>query len=44
MAMVDGNGLPISASITSVSPHEVTLIETTLEPCFAPDLPQRLIG
>jgi transposase len=31
-------------SIESASPHEVTLVETTLEERFVDELPQRLIG
>ena len=44
MAVADGAGLPLAVSIASASPHEVTLVEATLDACFAPDLPDRLIG
>ena len=44
MAMADGAGLPLAISIASASPHEVTLVDATLDACFAPDLPERLIG
>jgi len=44
MAVADRAGLPISVCVTSASPHEVTLVEATLAACFAPELPERLIG
>lgn len=44
MAMADSAGLPISVCVTSASPHEVTLVEETLDVNFAPGRPQRLIG
>ena len=44
MAVADGAGLPLAVRIASASPHEVTLVEATLEACFAPGLPARLIG
>jgi transposase len=44
MAVADGAGLPLAVSIASASPHEVTLVEATLDACFAPAPPERLIG
>jgi len=44
VAVADGAGLPLAVSIASASPHEVTLVEATLNQCFAPQLPARLIG
>ena len=44
MAVADGAGLPVAVSIASASPHEVTLVDATLRACFAPALPERLIG
>jgi transposase len=45
MAILDGAGLPIAIHVTSASPHEVTLAETTLSKCFiANEKPERLIG
>lgn len=44
MAMADGAGLPLAVSIASASPHEVTLVDATLDACFAPRAPARLIG
>ena len=31
MVLIDGNGLPLAATIASASPHEVTLIEPLLD-------------
>ncbi|PMP72940.1 MAG: hypothetical protein C0184_16770 [Chloroflexus aggregans] len=44
IAMADGAGRPLSISITRARPHEVTLVETTLEASCASDLPRRLLG
>jgi transposase len=44
MAIADGSGLPIAICIESASPHEVTLVERTLDKCFLAQLPKRLIG
>jgi transposase len=44
MAVTDGAGLPLAISIASASPHEVTLVETTLDAAFIGQPPQRLIG
>ncbi len=45
MAMTDGTGLHLTVSVTSASRlHEVTLVESTLDACFAPDIPKRVIG
>jgi transposase len=44
MAVADGTGLPLAVGIASASPHEVTLVDATLDACFAPALPARLIG
>ena len=44
MAIVDSHGLPVSVCIESASPHEVTLVEKTLEHLFVKNKPQRLIG
>ena len=44
MAITDAGGAVLSVSIESASPHEVTLVETTLEERFVDELPQRLIG
>ena len=44
MAVADRTGLPIAISVGSASPHEVTLVESTLEARFTDDQPERLIG
>ena len=44
MAVADGAGLPIAIHTTSASPHEITLVEATLEQRFVAALPERLIG
>jgi len=44
MAISDRAGLPIAAGIASASPHEVTLVEETIENSFIPYDPTRLIG
>lgn len=44
MAMADRSGLPIAACITSASPHEVTLVQATLDASFLRESPVRLIG
>ena len=44
MAVADGTGLPIAISVGSASPHEVKLVEPTLEARFVDEQPERLIG
>jgi len=44
MAISDGAGLPVACCIESASPHEVTLVERTLDERFTPEAPLRLIG
>ena len=44
MAIADGAGLPVSIVVASASPHEVTLVEETVNHAFAPVLPERMIG
>lgn len=44
MAVTDGTGLPIAVHITSASPHEVTLVEETLDQAWIETLPEKLIG
>ena len=44
MAIADRAGLPIAAWIASASPHEVTLVEATIDACFVRDAPDRLVG
>ena len=44
MAIADRSGLPVAIGIESASPHEVKLVEDTLEQRFVPAYPERLIG
>jgi len=44
MAITDSHGLPISVCIESASPHEVTLVEQTIDATFLEHAPDRLIG
>lgn len=44
MAITDAAGAVLSVSIHSASPHEVTLVEQTLEDRFLIPHPERLIG
>lgn len=44
MAIADRAGLPVAAGIASASPHEVTLVEATLDQRFLDEDPKRLIG
>jgi len=44
MAMADRSGLPVSMHAASASPHEVTLVESTLRDRFVEEKPERLIG
>jgi transposase len=44
MAVADGAGLPLALSVGRAAPHEVTLVEETLEKRFTKEKPERLIG
>ncbi len=44
MAIADALGLPIAVGIESASPHEVTLVEETLDNAFLAEAIHRLIG
>ncbi len=44
MAIADTSGLPVAAHIESASPHEVTLVEETIDSCFTEHAPDKLIG
>jgi transposase len=44
MVITDATGLPIALSLTSATPHEVTLVESTLDTRFIEPCPLRLIG
>jgi transposase len=44
MAIADAAGFPISAHIESASPHEVKLVEATIDSGFTQYAPDRIIG
>jgi len=44
MAIADASGLPVAAHVESASPHEVKLVEATIESSFVVHTPERLIG
>jgi transposase len=44
MAIADRSGLPVAAGIASASPHEVTLVEETIDNGFLEHAPDCLIG
>jgi transposase len=44
MAVADTHGLPVAVCVTSASPHEVTLVEETLDAVFLEEAPPILIG
>jgi transposase len=44
MAVVEAEGLPVAITIDSANPHEVKLVEQTLDARFVDSLPERLIG
>ena len=44
MAIADASGIPVSAHIESASPHEVKLVEATIDNGFTQYAPNKLIG
>jgi transposase len=44
MAFSGGSSVPLALHAQSASPHEVTLVEPTLESAFVKEKPERLIG
>jgi transposase len=44
MAVADASGLLVAAYVEGASPHEVKLVEATIESSFVIDSPERLIG
>jgi len=44
MAVADRAGFPVALSVGSASPHEVRLVEETLEKRLVDEKPERLIG
>jgi transposase len=44
MAIADASGIPVAAHIESASPHEVKLVEATIDSGFTQYAPNKLIG
>ncbi len=44
MGLTDAFGLPIAIDATSARPHEVTLVDDTLDACFLENVPDKVIG
>jgi len=44
MAIADRHGLPVALWVGSASPHEITLVEPTLDQLLTPQPPARLLG
>lgn len=44
MAIANHSSLPLAICIHSATPHEITLVESTLEASFIPEAPKFLIG
>lgn len=44
MGLTDAFGLPIAIDATSAQPHEITLVEQTLDACFLEHIPDKVIG
>jgi transposase len=44
MGLTDAFGLPIAVDTASASPHEITLVDDTLDACFLENIPDKIIG
>ena len=44
MAIADASGFPVAAHIESANPHEVKLVEDTIDQSFTPYAPEKIIG
>jgi len=44
MAIADASGIPVAAHIESASPHEVKLVEETIDSGFTQYAPDKIIG
>ena len=44
MAIADASGLPVSAHVESASPHEIKLVEDTIDSSFTVYAPDKLVG
>jgi transposase len=44
MGLADAFGLPIAIDATSAQPHEIKLVDQTLDACFLEHVPEKVIG
>ena len=44
MGIADAFGLPIAVDAGSASPHEITLVDDTLDACFLENVPGKIVG
>ena len=44
MAIADASGIPVAACVESASPHEVKLVEKTIDSSFTKYAPDKIIG
>jgi len=44
MAITDASGIPVAAHVESASPHEVKLVESTIDSSFTRYAPDKLVG
>ena len=44
MAIADASGFPVAAHVESATPHEVKLVEATIDSSFTQHAPDKLIG
>ena len=44
MAITDAAGLPVAAHVESASPHEVKLVDDTIDSSFTKHAPDKLVG
>jgi transposase len=44
MGLTDAFGLPVAVSATSAQPHEIKLVDQTLDACFLEHVPEKVIG
>ena len=44
MGLTDAFGIPIAVDATSAQPHEIKLVDQTLDACFLEHVPEKVIG
>lgn len=44
MAIADASGLPVAAHVESASPHEIKLVEATIDSSFIQYAPDKIVG